>query len=102
MGLLSPKNTARTPNHLLPTVTALAVFSVTAIFLYKVDDFAFQTKTVAGHNLDPTPWHPFPPKNFGEQTRQALAHKIIYCSYLSCHSGTRAGSSLRQLPNAPP
>ncbi|KAB1201429.1 KDEL motif-containing protein 2 [Morella rubra] len=49
----------------------------------QVDDFAFQTKTVAGHNLDPTPWHPFPPKNFGEQTRQALAYKIIYCSYLS-------------------
>ncbi|KAB1225754.1 hypothetical protein CJ030_MR1G019927 [Morella rubra] len=55
MGLLSPKNTARTPTHLLPTVTALAVFSVTAIFLYKVDDFAFQTKTVAGHNLDRAP-----------------------------------------------
>ncbi|KAB1225829.1 O-glucosyltransferase rumi [Morella rubra] len=36
MGLLSPKNTTRTTAHLLPTVTALAVFSVTAIFLYKL------------------------------------------------------------------
>ncbi|KAB1225195.1 hypothetical protein CJ030_MR1G016591 [Morella rubra] len=62
-----PKTQLALLPHLLPTVTALAVFSVTAIFLYKVDDFAFQTKTVTGHNLDPTPWHPFPPKNFANK-----------------------------------
>jgi hypothetical protein len=33
---LSPKNTPRTPSYLLPFVTALATFSITALFLYKV------------------------------------------------------------------
>ncbi|OMO84314.1 Lipopolysaccharide-modifying protein [Corchorus capsularis] len=49
-----------------------------------VDHFASQIKTVAGHNLEPTPWHPFPPKDDSEETRQSRAYKIIQCSYLSC------------------
>ncbi|KAG6681114.1 hypothetical protein I3842_13G075800 [Carya illinoinensis] len=96
---LSPKNTARAPSYLLPGVSALAAFSITALLLYKVDDFASQTKTVAGHNLDPTPWHLFPAKTFGEQTRQARAYKIIHCSYLACHSGT---STIPEQPQAHP
>ncbi|XP_040992070.1 protein O-glucosyltransferase 1-like [Juglans microcarpa x Juglans regia] len=96
---LSPKNTARTPSYLLPGVSALAAFSITALLLYKVDDFASQTKTVAGHNLDPTPWHLFPAKTFGEQTRQARGYKIIHCSYLACHSGT---STIPEQPRAHP
>ncbi|KAG7949462.1 hypothetical protein I3843_13G063900 [Carya illinoinensis] len=95
---LSPKNTARAPSYLLPGVSALAAFSITALLLYKVDDFASQTKTVAGHNLDPTPWHLFPAKTF-EQTRQARAYKIIHCSYLACHSGT---STIPEQPQAHP
>ncbi|KAG2673139.1 hypothetical protein I3760_13G075800 [Carya illinoinensis] len=96
---LSPKNTARAPSYLLPGVSALAAFSITALLLYKVDEFASQTKTVAGHNLDPTPWHLFPAKTFGEQTRQARAYKIIHCSYLACHSGT---STIPEQPQAHP
>jgi hypothetical protein len=57
------------------------------LLIEQVDDVASQTKTLAGHNLDPTPWHPFPPKTFGEQSR-LRAYKIIHCSYLACHSAT--------------
>lgn len=49
-----------------------------------MDNFAAQTKTVAGHNLEPTPWHLFPPKTFNEQTRQVRNYKILHCSYLTC------------------
>ncbi|XVF46743.1 hypothetical protein PTKIN_Ptkin03bG0052800 [Pterospermum kingtungense] len=53
-----------------------------------VDNFASQTKTVVGHNLEPTPWHFFPPKNFTDESRQALAFKIIQCAYLTCRYAT--------------
>lgn len=45
-------------------------------------------KTIAGHNLEPTPWHVFPPRSFNEETRYARASKIIQCSYLSCRDGS--------------
>ena len=84
MGLLS-KNLARGgPSYLFPCVLALSFFSAIALLLYKVDDFISQTKTVAGYNLEPTPWHLFPTKNFNEEPRQARAYKIIQCSYLTC------------------
>lgn len=96
-----PSNMCSTFFYLLQKFCLLEYFFGDSDFflcnlIEQVDDFAFQTKTVAGHNLDPTPWHPFPPKNFGEQTRQALAYKIIYCSYLSCHSGTNANNISEQ------
>ncbi|KAK3409791.1 hypothetical protein EUGRSUZ_J01883 [Eucalyptus grandis] len=78
----------RRPSNLLPCLIALSLFSISALLLYKVDDFASQTKTVAGHNLDPTPWHLFPPKTFNEKTRYARASKIIQCSYLTCPYAT--------------
>ena len=140
---LSPKNTPRTPSYLLPFVTALATFSITALFLYKVylspslfyisllhfikqllyniyiyiicwlifslgnlieqvDNFVSQTKTVAGHNLDPTPWHPFRPKSFDEETRQTRAYKIIHCSYLACHSDTNTVPERRRSNSSQP
>ncbi|KAM6578237.1 hypothetical protein CsatB_030074 [Cannabis sativa] len=74
----------RSPSYLFPCVTALAFLSLTILVLYKVDDFATQTKTVVGHNLEPTPWHLFPPKSFSEETRQAQVYKILHCSYLTC------------------
>ncbi|KAL0533574.1 hypothetical protein IC582_027609 [Cucumis melo] len=74
----------RPPSHLLPAVVAISFLSLTFLLCYKVDDFAAQTKTVAGHNLDPTPWHLFPPKTFNDETRHARAVKIIHCSYLTC------------------
>lgn len=48
-----------------------------------MDDLS-QTKTLVGHNLEPTPWHVFPQKNFSEETRHGRAYKIIQCSYLTC------------------
>ncbi|KAJ4871132.1 Lipopolysaccharide-modifying protein [Raphanus sativus] len=45
-----------------------------------VDDFVAQTKTLAGHNLEPTPWHIFPRKSFSEAT----TYRILQCSYFSC------------------
>ncbi|KAI3833701.1 hypothetical protein MKX03_004036 [Papaver bracteatum] len=59
---------------------ALALFSLTLLFLFKVD----QTRTVAGHNLEPTPWHPFPHKEFNDGSRYTRTSKFIECSYLTC------------------
>lgn len=50
----------------------------------QVDEFASRTKTVVGHNLEPTPWHLFPPNSFSEQPRYARVSKILQCSYLKC------------------
>ncbi|EEF36767.1 protein O-glucosyltransferase 1 [Ricinus communis] len=77
-----PKAAARVPSYLFPCL--LGLVSLTLLFFYQVDNFASRTKTVAGHNLDPTPWHIFPPRTFDEETRQARAYKIIQCSYLTC------------------
>ncbi|KFK43043.1 hypothetical protein AALP_AA1G071000 [Arabis alpina] len=77
---LPHKNSPRSPSYLLLCVLALSFFSFTAIILYKVDDFVAQTKTLAGHNLEPTPWHIFPRKSFSEAT----TYKILQCSYFSC------------------
>ncbi|XVF05327.1 hypothetical protein REPUB_Repub05bG0162800 [Reevesia pubescens] len=78
----------RSPSYLFFSVVALSFLSFTALLVYKVDNFASQTKTVAGHNLEPTPWHFFPSKNFTDETRQARAYKIIQCSYLTCRYAT--------------
>ncbi|KAJ4915260.1 hypothetical protein Rs2_00810 [Raphanus sativus] len=61
---LPHKSSPRTPSHLLLCV----------------DDFVAQTKTLAGHNLEPTPWHIFPRKSFSEAT----TYRILQCSYFSC------------------
>ncbi|KAL2486403.1 hypothetical protein Adt_31159 [Abeliophyllum distichum] len=62
----------------------VAFFSVFILLIFEVDRFASQTKTIVGHNLEPTPWHVFPPKSFDEASRYSRASKIIQCSYLSC------------------
>ncbi|KAJ4834700.1 hypothetical protein Tsubulata_003606 [Turnera subulata] len=85
------------PHHLFPlqgnysffsflffTYIASQSFHSLGHFIQQVDDFASRTKTVAGHNLEPTPWHLFPPKTFEEETRQSRAYKIIQCTYLTC------------------
>ncbi|KAL5580742.1 hypothetical protein UlMin_013184 [Ulmus minor] len=102
------KTVARSPSHLLLSVTALALFSLTLLVLYKVDDLATQTKTVVGHNLEPTPWHLFPPKTFTEETRHARAFKIFQCTYLACSYTTdnngherRRFDSSRKIPECP-
>lgn len=78
---------ARSPSYLFPCVISLSVISLAALFLdYKVDDFASKTKTLAGHNLEPTPWHPFPQRTFKEESRRSQAYKIVQCTYLTCLS----------------
>ncbi|OUZ99094.1 Lipopolysaccharide-modifying protein [Macleaya cordata] len=82
---------------------ALALFSLTALLLFKVD----QTRTVAGHNLEPTPWHLFPPKQFNDGSRYTRTSKIIECSYLTCrrHSSSiiqKPRDSSQQSPNSLP
>lgn len=43
-----------------------------------------RTRTVAGHNLNPTPWHFFPPKKFDGDAKRSIAYKAFQCSYLTC------------------
>lgn len=49
----------------------------------QVNSFVSQTKTIAGHNLEPTPWHIFPTKT-DEETKYTKASKIIQCGYFMC------------------
>ncbi|EOY33718.1 hypothetical protein QUC31_018795 [Theobroma cacao] len=86
----------RSTSYLFYSVVALSFLSLAALLIYKVDDFASQTKTVAGHNLEPTPWHIFPAKKFTGETRQARAYKIIQCSYLTCRHATNDAARLSE------
>ncbi|XP_061345896.1 uncharacterized protein LOC133291626 [Gastrolobium bilobum] len=97
---LSSKHSPRSPTYLFPCVIALCFFSLTAIFLYKVDDVACKTGTVVGHNLEPTPWHVFPHKAFDEETRQRRNYKIIQCSYLTCRYAPSGGVTARRFASA--
>ncbi|CAI9301051.1 unnamed protein product [Lactuca saligna] len=79
---------ARKPNR---SPTSLPLFRVllfalvlTGIFLFEVDNLATQTKTIIGYNLEPTPWHEFPAKQFNNETKIARASRIIQCSFFSC------------------
>ncbi|WCJ29185.1 hypothetical protein M5689_010834 [Euphorbia peplus] len=92
------KAAPRLPSYLLPSIICLV--SLTAFFLYQVDRFASETKTVAGHNLDPTPWHIFPTKNFNDQSRHGRAYTIIQCSYLTCiYSNTTTTTTTTASPD---
>ncbi|KAL5814779.1 hypothetical protein ACOSQ4_025420 [Xanthoceras sorbifolium] len=81
-----PPSARSRPTYLFPFVVSLSIFSLAALLLYKVDDVILRTKTLAGHNLDPTPWHVFPPKVFDEEARRSIAYKAFQCSYLTCPS----------------
>uniref|UniRef100_A0A5B7A5U3 Putative O-glucosyltransferase rumi n=1 Tax=Davidia involucrata TaxID=16924 RepID=A0A5B7A5U3_DAVIN len=83
-----PRTTARSPFFIPRYAILLGVTSLAVLLLLEVDNFASQTKTIAGHNLEPTPWHLFPPKTFNEETRYARASKIIQCSYFTCPHST--------------
>lgn len=76
----------RSPPYLFSSVCLLAFLSLALLLVLKVDDFAYQTKTVAGHNLKPTPWHVFEPKVFEEGTSYSRATKIVQCQYFQCRS----------------
>ncbi|KAK3035455.1 hypothetical protein RJ639_032880 [Escallonia herrerae] len=93
MGVLSRKP-VQSPSFVPRFILILAFFSLAILLLFEVDNFVSQTKTIAGHNLKPTPWHPFPLKTFSEETKYALASKIFQCSYLTC-----GGSTVYDLPH---
>ncbi|GFZ19631.1 O-glucosyltransferase rumi-like protein [Actinidia rufa] len=78
----------RTPLFVPLCVLLLACFCLAALVFFEVDNFVSQTKTIAGHNLEPTPWHLFPPKSVKEESKYAQASKIIQCTYLSCQGST--------------
>ncbi|KAF6153612.1 hypothetical protein GIB67_027479 [Kingdonia uniflora] len=90
--LSSSKILSRAPRRLfiLVVFAILALYFGTVFVLNKVEEIVFntktlasKTKTLAGHNLDPTPWHRFPPKVFGDSSYRK-ASNLIKCSYLSC------------------
>ncbi|KAK4741798.1 hypothetical protein SAY87_025386 [Trapa incisa] len=84
MGLPPLRTLFGKPSHFFTCGIPFSLFILTLLLIYKVDNLLSQTGTVVGHNLQPTPWHPFPPKTFNEQNRYARASKIIQCSYLTC------------------
>ncbi|PKA60220.1 protein glucosyltransferase [Apostasia shenzhenica] len=71
--------------------TLLLLLSSFLIFLKLIDsavkDVASRTRTVAGHNLEATPWHPF---DLDERRLDLSASRIFHCSYLSCLGQSRA------------
>ncbi|CAN6556459.1 unnamed protein product [Malus baccata var. baccata] len=87
------------PSHILPSVIALSLLSL-GFVIYKVNDFATQTKTLAVHNLEPTPWHFFPPKTFTDETLHDRAYKLIHCSYLACRYKSNEVPERRRPPSS--
>ncbi|KAK8661188.1 hypothetical protein V6N13_052086 [Hibiscus sabdariffa] len=82
---------SRSPSYIFFNVVALSFLCLIGLLIYKLDNFASQTKTIVGHNLEPTPWHIFQPKNFTEESRHARDYKIIQCSYLTCRYAATDG-----------
>ncbi|KAM7527668.1 hypothetical protein LguiB_031078 [Lonicera macranthoides] len=88
MGLLSRNNnkSSRSSNTFFTPriVILLSFFFLSLLIIFEVDHFASETKTIVGHNLEPTPWHVFPTKKFEDETKYSRTSKIIQCSYLTC------------------
>ncbi|KAL0435016.1 UNVERIFIED_CONTAM: hypothetical protein Sradi_0209500 [Sesamum radiatum] len=91
MGLFSATatSTARhNPSRQVSSVPRLIVLfafcCLPLLLLIEVDNFVSQTKTIAGHNLEPTPWHIFPAKPSEEESKYTRASTIIRCTYLTC------------------
>ncbi|KAM3373965.1 hypothetical protein P3S68_012679 [Capsicum galapagoense] len=87
MGIFSRHN--HRPSSFLPRYVVFFAFMFLALLLYfEVDNLVSQTKTIVGHNLEPTPWHVFPVKSFDEESTYSKASTIIQCSYLTCSSSS--------------
>lgn len=84
---------SRYPSFLPRYFVLLAFISLVLLLIFEVDNFVgsfvSNTKTIVGHNLEPTPWHVFPAKSFDQESKYSLATKIIQCSYLSCGGSAR-------------
>ncbi|XP_060172486.1 uncharacterized protein LOC132603440 [Lycium barbarum] len=92
MGILS-RHSPR-PSFLPRYFVFFAFLFLGLLLFFEIDNLISQTKTIVGHNLEPTPWHVFPAKSFDEESTYSKASKIIQCSYLSC-------SSTNRVPNIP-
>lgn len=101
MGLFS-RNTIRTLFPLPHLCVVLFIFILSLLVLYKVDTVS-QTKTIIGHNLEPTPWHLFPARTFKNETKIARASKIVRCSYFSRLTKSKIGQTTftRESENCP-
>ncbi|KAG9143480.1 hypothetical protein Leryth_016486 [Lithospermum erythrorhizon] len=69
------------------------------VFLSEVNSFISSTKTIAGHNLEPTPWHLFEPRTFQEESKYSTASKIIQCHYLTCGGGGDTSTTSNATPH---
>ncbi|XP_073009738.1 uncharacterized protein [Typha latifolia] len=71
------------PSKLFSLFAVIAVFSFTLLVFIGLHtaiwDAVIRTRTLVGHNLDPTPWHRFPHPN---SHTPVLA--VFRCTYLSC------------------
>ncbi|KAH0667221.1 O-glucosyltransferase rumi [Solanum tuberosum] len=86
MGIFSRHN--RRPSFLPRYVVFFAFLFLALLLFFEVDNLVSQTKTIVGHNLEPTPWHVFPAKSFDEESTYSKASTIIQCSYLTCSSNS--------------
>ncbi|KVI11906.1 O-glucosyltransferase rumi homolog isoform X2 [Cynara cardunculus var. scolymus] len=93
MALFSRK-IARIPSPVLRFFGVLFIFTLAFLLLLEVDNLASQTKTIIGHNLEPTPWHAFPAKTFENETKIGRASMIVRCSYLSCRTKSKDGQTM--------
>ncbi|KAK6163842.1 hypothetical protein DH2020_000706 [Rehmannia glutinosa] len=85
MGLFSNKhNHSRVVSFVHRHIILFAICCVPLLLLYEVNKFVSQTKTIAGHNLEPTPWHIFPSMSLDKESKLSKASTIIRCVYLSC------------------
>uniref|UniRef100_A0ACD5ZN66 Uncharacterized protein n=1 Tax=Avena sativa TaxID=4498 RepID=A0ACD5ZN66_AVESA len=62
------------------TIAAFSAVIVIAVLHSAYDDALSRTRTLLGHNLEPTPWHPFPHDKGRPPPRAALR----CASYLAC------------------
>ncbi|KAL0918846.1 hypothetical protein M5K25_010887 [Dendrobium thyrsiflorum] len=71
-------------SYILPftLITLLSAILIFLLFVHMaINNLKSRTRTVAGHNLEATPWHPF---NLDDRHLDASASRILRCSYLSC------------------
>ncbi|KAJ7541130.1 hypothetical protein O6H91_10G047700 [Diphasiastrum complanatum] len=52
-------------------------------------EILWNTKTMVGDNLDPTPWHPFTKPQLTDTDKRSRAPKILRCTYLTCSFALR-------------
>ncbi|KAJ4749965.1 O-glucosyltransferase rumi-like protein (DUF821) [Rhynchospora pubera] len=71
-------------NYFFVTIGTFSVLLLLFSAYSNINDLRYRTKTVVGHNLEPTPWHPF-----FARTDKPTAFSLIQCSYFnSCPKPT--------------